>query len=535
MKKITLLLVLVCANCFSQSLLYRFDWQNSSASIGTANFSFTPDGAASSLTFDTDRSNVAAKAARIFKQKATATLTGLPTGNAARTISCWALATTNAEVTLFNYGASAAGQSFSFNLIPANNQVAFLGYGVASDKYISQTTDLNVWNHYAITYNGTAVKTYINGRLKDTFTVNLNTANSDFKLGIDAAGIARTGNIKFDALYIYDGALTDAQIISIFKVNDSQTVLRAGVPTSGLVYANHFTAGNTSDSSGTGAVIKTFNATTAATDASGVANNARGFDVASVIDYEVVNYPEMYVGATATVDFTVSAQVKVDPVWYANLATNQYATFFNHGGIYMRILKTSGGGVLQVGYQENNGTFPSANQATISESLFTTDFMTVTFVCNTLSGKSLYINAMGQGYAGLSNSGVFYNAFPKLTLGWGSSPNQDFKGTIDNVFIYNRILSEPEIYAIVNGNSLSNTDFQTNNLKFNLYPNPATDILNIAMETELKSVEIYNIQGQKVLTSDKNQIDVSSLSKGMYMVRVEDVNSLVSTQKLLVK
>ena len=84
--------------------------------------------------------------------------------------------------------------------------------------------------------------------------------------------------------------------------------------------------------------------------------------------------------------------------------------------------------------------------------------------------------------------------------------------------------------------SLSNNqDFNSNNLKFSLYPNPATNLVNIELATELKSVEIYSLQGQKVLTSNKNQVDVSTLSKGMYLVRVEDVENGVSTQKLIVE
>ena len=104
---------------------------------------------------------------------------------------------------------------------------------------------------------------------------------------------------------------------------------------------------------------------------------------------------------------------------------------------------------------------------------------------------------------------------------------------VDDLKIYNYALSQSEITAL--NNSLSSENFNANNLKFNLYPNPAIDILNIAMETKLNSVEIYSLLGQKVLSSDKNQVDVSILSKGMYMVRVEDVEGSVSTQKLVVE
>ena len=36
-----------------------------------------------------------------------------------------------------------------------------------------------------------------------------------------------------------------------------------------------------------------------------------------------------------------------------------------------------------------------------------------------------------------------------------------------------------------------------NNLEVALYPNPVQDLLNINVDNAIKSVEIYNIQGQK--------------------------------------
>jgi Secretion system C-terminal sorting domain/Concanavalin A-like lectin/glucanases superfamily/Fibronectin type III domain len=81
--------------------------------------------------------------------------------------------------------------------------------------------------------------------------------------------------------------------------------------------------------------------------------------------------------------------------------------------------------------------------------------------------------------------------------------------------------------------TLSNQDFNSNNLKFSMYPNPVNDILKIAMETELKSVEIYSLQGQKVLSANNKTIDIANLSSGMYMVRVQDVDGGIASQKLM--
>lgn len=82
---------------------------------------------------------------------------------------------------------------------------------------------------------------------------------------------------------------------------------------------------------------------------------------------------------------------------------------------------------------------------------------------------------------------------------------------------------------------LNSENFSHNNLKITLFPNPAKEVINIEIDSELKSVEIYNIQGQKVLSSNQKQINVSGLSNGLYMVRVEDASNAVETRKVIIE
>ena len=88
--------------------------------------------------------------------------------------------------------------------------------------------------------------------------------------------------------------------------------------------------------------------------------------------------------------------------------------------------------------------------------------------------------------------------------------------------------------VIVGIGPLDTNEFNSAN-NFKIFPNPATDNFTIETENDIKSVEIYSIQGQKVVTSTSKNIDVSNLSKGMYMVRIEDENNAVATQKLIIK
>lgn len=56
-----------------------------------------------------------------------------------------------------------------------------------------------------------------------------------------------------------------------------------------------------------------------------------------------------------------------------------------------------------------------------------------------------------------------------------------------------------------------------------LYPNPAQNILflKVAFATDLKEITIYNMFGQQVLSGTSTQIDISSLSEGLFVLKLE--------------
>lgn len=112
----------------------------------------------------------------------------------------------------------------------------------------------------------------------------------------------------------------------------------------------------------------------------------------------------------------------------------------------------------------------------------------------------------------------------------------NFNGFVDDVKIYDRAISPTEVTSLYNTNTtLSTSNFNQNNLEVVIYPNPTNDILNIETTLELKSIEIYSIQGQKVLKSNQKQISVANLSSGMYMVKIQDSENNVATRKIIKK
>ncbi|WDF46604.1 T9SS type A sorting domain-containing protein [Chryseobacterium sp. KACC 21268] len=69
---------------------------------------------------------------------------------------------------------------------------------------------------------------------------------------------------------------------------------------------------------------------------------------------------------------------------------------------------------------------------------------------------------------------------------------------------------------------LSTTDIKNSILK--IYPNPASNTLNIETKDHFQKAEIYNINGQLMRTSRLQEINISNLPKGNYILNVETDN-----------
>lgn len=61
--------------------------------------------------------------------------------------------------------------------------------------------------------------------------------------------------------------------------------------------------------------------------------------------------------------------------------------------------------------------------------------------------------------------------------------------------------------------------------KFNIYPNPASDFIQIETAEKLKEVNIYSVTGQKIMTSQVTKIDIHSLNSGVYFVEIKTAES----------
>ncbi len=66
-----------------------------------------------------------------------------------------------------------------------------------------------------------------------------------------------------------------------------------------------------------------------------------------------------------------------------------------------------------------------------------------------------------------------------------------------------------------------------------IYPNPATHLLNIQSVAPVKNVNLYNLQGQLLISSDENSVNVEHLSKGIYILTIQTQDGRSHTTKII--
>ena len=387
------------------------------------------------------------------------------------------------------------------------------------------------WHHHAITKEGTVVKYYLDGVLAFTPATGMNQDNSlmlsthgSFIFGSDAytggaVDPARCITGTLDELHIYQRALTPAEIVTV-KNSTALSTPVAAAPILKFEFNNSLSnVGNTVTLTTTDSQTPT--GVTYANDRNGNANSALSMQNKCY----VANAFTLPTGKNQrTVSFWFNRGATLGHFWAWGQAANNRSYGFNVGA-------TTANAGSAAGF--NNYGYGTGNSLTIADTPTTNVWEHYVF---TYDGRNVAIYKNGILYS--SGEKTSWDTLGNILVFGGSpelnnSQHQFATFKIDDFEVYNTFFNSVEALSLYNSQNLSAQNFQTQNLKATIYPNPASTNFTIETATELKSVEIYSLQGQKVLTSNKNQVDVSGLSKGIYMVRVEDVDNGVSTQKMV--
>jgi hypothetical protein len=119
-------------------------------------------------------------------------------------------------------------------------------------------------------------------------------------------------------------------------------------------------------------------------------------------------------------------------------------------------------------------------------------------------------------------------------------------GKLDDILIYDRALNSAEIMALYNSYYAIDEMVHNQGMMVDILPNPVSDLASIRFDTknscQLKC-ELYTIEGKVIMQYSRTiklpgkqeiQLDVSNLSNGVYILRIDDgANSVVC--KLMVR
>lgn len=104
-----------------------------------------------------------------------------------------------------------------------------------------------------------------------------------------------------------------------------------------------------------------------------------------------------------------------------------------------------------------------------------------------------------------------------------------------NIWAQNLYSQNNPTASSVNFETLTTETFVVDN-SLSVFPNPATDILNIKTINTINSIELYSILGKKVFATSQNisQINISNFQSGIYLLKIQTDQGRV-TKKIVIK
>lgn len=220
MEKLTLLTV-VFVFTFSinaQTTIQEFDF-NGTLTNTTNDVSFSGN-----AIFVNDRKGVPNGAIRLTNSYIEAMVLNLPPANSSRTVSIWVKYN---DLTKPNYiwGYGSLYYARYFGLLQeiatdSKSDLNLAGCGDENDAIVTTTVTPDTWYNYIVTYDGFTSKIYRNGELiKSSISPRKLTSGIVFSIGKKGASVSINADI--DDLKIYDVALSDEEVASLYKGNSS--------------------------------------------------------------------------------------------------------------------------------------------------------------------------------------------------------------------------------------------------------------------------------------------------------------------------
>ena len=186
---------------------------------------------------------------------------------------------------------------------------------------------------------------------------------------------------------------------------------------------------------------------------------------------------------------------------------------------------TDGNGNITPAIGRNgNEAYPAITNMLVSNSLDADNFSKITYKQNILTSDPLFTSATE--FSLQANS-------PAINTGDNAKiPSYINTDKLGNTRIFD---TNVDLGAYEFGASAVAGLATLNKIDFSIYPNPTNGIINIKIDKNIKLIEVYNLQGQKVASNKFNEINISSLNSGIYFIKITTDKNLIGIKKIVKK
>lgn len=154
----------------------------------------------------------------------------------------------------------------------------------------------------------------------------------------------------------------------------------------------------------------------------------------------------------------------------------------------------------------------------------------VTYTVDVNAGTvNMYCNGALVGTGNLK-PGATYNQELAIGGGTGGSNWNNYNGYLDDIRVYDRVLTESEVSDLYNSSKKAYhlvNDLTDGKSVFEVYPNPVSNVLNINTNISNGIISLVDLMGRTVYTSPVNEqghvkIDVHSFEQGIYILNISN-------------
>ncbi|MFZ9956551.1 MAG: LamG-like jellyroll fold domain-containing protein [Flavobacteriales bacterium] len=223
-----------------------------------------------------------------------------------------------------------------------------------------------------------------------------------------------------------------------------------------------------------------------------------------------------------------------NPVFLAKNTRDLYSTFIEGAALYVQ---TNNNKIFTITTSSTPTEKYTSTATTVSNGNWYHLVMTWDY-----SSLKLYVNGVQEGGTIAKNFTSTFSNTKKAILGatQDQTNNRFFNDVIDDLAIYNRVLTSQEITDLYNeADYATSTNEITSNSSISLFPNPTSEQLTINLGSlENSMLKVYSINGALMsiqnAVSGSTSVDVSSNASGVYFTEVSN-NSQTFRNKFVVE